>query len=306
MRLYLENFINHVACKRMMPYWKKMGVVVSNINDCNVQLVNVRTNRFNKPTVQRLDGIYYDSDTPYKQRNSAISNTHVKSAGIIYQSDYCRQAGEYYLGKRKGPYAVIYNGIEPGWCGEHKRSKNPIIVVSAKWRRHKRLPEILKLFRDYKMMFTNAELYVMGELRGMKIPKQNGVKYLGHITHSSMKSIFEKSWFSIHLSKRDACPNTTVEAIGAGVPVLTTNACGGGTEMCNMTEGCVVVDGDNFTIKPVPHYRDDYNILTEDLHNRLLEAMIELTTHPVTVKLPKELTVKHMAEQYIKFMGEIK
>jgi len=302
MRLYLENFSGHVACKRMMPYWKKMGVVISNINDCNIQLVNVRTHNFSKSTVQRLDGIYYDSDTPYKQRNSAISNTHAKSAGIIYQSEYCRQAGEYYLAKRKGPNAVIYNGIEPGWCGEHKRSKHPIIVVSAKWRRHKRLPEILKLFSDYKLMFVNAELYVMGDLRGTQIPKQNGVKYLGHISHDSMKSIFEKSWFSIHLSKRDACPNTTVEAIGAGVPVLTTNACGGGTEMCNMTEGCVVVDGDNFTIKPVPHYRDKYNILSEDLHNRLLEAMIELTNNPVTVKLPEQLTVKYMAEQYIKFM----
>ena len=145
MKLYLENFNGHIAYKRMMLYWKKMGIVISNINDCDIQLANVRAINLKKKTVQRLDGIYYDSDTPYNDRNSAISNTHVNASGVIYQSQYCKDAGEYYLGKRKGPNAVIYNGIEPGWCGEHKRSKHPIIVVSAKWRRHKRLPEILKL-----------------------------------------------------------------------------------------------------------------------------------------------------------------
>lgn len=309
MKLYLDNYAGHATRKRQAPYWKKLGVkIVGNVKESNIHLANVRTSGpHGKPIVQRLDGIYYDSDTHYNQRNTQISATHAFAAGIIYQSEYCKAAGEYYLKARKGPHRVIYNGIEPGWAGKRNPSKVPTIVVSAKWRRHKRLPEILKLFKMYKDIFPQAELLVMGDLRGSSRPDSvRGVKYLGHISHDAMRQYFQGSWFSIHLSKRDACPNSTVEAIGAGVPVITTNACGGGTEMCEMTPGCLVVEGDKWSIKPAPHYRNEYNVLNKQLHNRILKAMVNITEQgPQTVIPPEQLTAKYMAEQYVSFMRSL-
>ncbi len=309
MKVFLDNYSGHATCKRQMPYWQSMGVKpVTNLKGANIHLANVRTARpHGLPIVQRLDGIYYDSDTAYNQRNFQISATHAFAAGIIYQSEYCKAAGEYYLKARKGPHRVIYNGIEPGWAGPRNPSDVPTIVVSAKWRRHKRLPEILKLFKMYKDVFSQAELLVMGDLRGSPRPDNvRGVKYLGHISHRAMRQYFQGSWFSIHLSKRDACPNSTVEAIGAGVPVITTNACGGGMEMCKMTDGCIVVEGDAYTIKPVPHYRNGYNQLGKPVYHKLLEAMVTLTENgPQTVIPPEQLTSKHMAEQYVSFMRSL-
>jgi len=169
------------------------------------------------------------------------------------------------------------------------------------------LPEILKLFADYKQIFPQAELLVMGDLRGSPRPDSvRGVKYLGHISHKAMRQYFKGSWFSIHLSKRDACPNSTVEAIGAGVPVITTDACGGGTEMAEMTPGCLVVKGDAWSIKPAPHYRNKYNVLDKQVHQRLLKAMVNMTEQgPQTVIPPEQLTAKYMAEQYISFMRSL-
>jgi glycosyltransferase involved in cell wall biosynthesis len=291
MKVFLHNYVGHATFQRQAPYWKKFGVkVVKDPKKADIHLVNVRGTPMGKPMVQRLDGIYYDSDTPYNNRNTAISATHAFAAGIIYQSEYCKEAGEYYLKKRKGPHRVIYNGIEPDWAGPREPSKHPTIVVSAKWRRHKRLPEILKLFRGYREFFPKSQLIVMGDLRGSPRPdSEKGVVYLGHISHDKMKGHFRKSWFSVHLSKRDACPNSTVEALGAGVPVITTNACGGGTEMCEMTPGCLIVQGDDYTIKPVPHYRDKYNKLNKQLHNRILKAMVNITEQgPQTVEMPEK------------------
>jgi glycosyltransferase involved in cell wall biosynthesis len=309
MKVFLDNYSGHATCKRQMPYWQAMGVkATTNLAGANIHLANVRTARPHKiPIVQRLDGIYYDSDTAYNQRNNQISATHAFAAGIIYQSEYCKAAGEYYLKQRKGPHRVIYNGIEPGWAGPRDPSSVPTIVVSAKWRRHKRLPEILKLYADYKDIFPQAELLVMGDLRGSPRPDSvRGVKYLGHISHEAMRQYFKSSWFSIHLSKRDACPNSTVEAIGAGVPVITTNACGGGTEMCEMTPGCLVVKGDEWNIKPAPHYRNGYNKLNKQLHDRILKAMVDLTEEgPHTVVMPDELTAEYMAKQYVSFMRSL-
>jgi glycosyltransferase involved in cell wall biosynthesis len=287
-----------------MPYWKKLGVkIVDNVRDCNVHFVNVKTRGpRGKPIVQRLDGIYYDSDTPYNKRNKTISATHKVAGGVIYQSEYCKDAGEYYLRKRRGPYKVVYNGIDREWAGKRKLTKHPSIVVSAKWRRHKRLPEILRLFKDFRKTYPKSVLYVMGDRpKGSK----NGVEYLGHITHKKMMPYFRNAWFSLHLSKRDACPNSTVEAIGAGVPVITTNGCGGGTEMCEITEGCVVVEGDDYTIKPVPHYQNQYNVLSKSLHESLLTEMFEMTENLPKVEMPEQLTVKYMATQYVEFMKSL-
>jgi len=311
MIVYLDNYAGHATFKRQQPYWKKMGVkTTNNPSKANIHLANVRGQPRGLPIVQRLDGIYYDSATPFKTRNSDISATHAFAAGIIYQSDYCRQAGEYYLKKRKGPHRIIYNGIEPGWAGPRNPHDYPTIVVSAKWRRHKRLPEILKLFKDYREIYPKSVLIVMGDLRGSPPPDSNpGVRYVGHISHDEMRKHFRSAWFSIHLSKRDACPNSTVEAIGAGIPVITTDACGGGTEMCEMTEGCIVVPGDAISIKPAPHYTDKYNILPKPLHHDLLQAMTTLTENSVQravpIVPPKELTAQYMATSYINFMKEI-
>ena len=308
MKVFLDNYSNHATFKRQKPYWKKAGIkIAADPTKADIHLVNVRGIPRGKPMVQRLDGIYYDSDTPYVKRNAAISATHAFAAGIIYQSEYCKEAGEYYLNKRKGTHRVIYNGIEPGWTGTRNPSEHPTIVVSAKWRRHKRLPEILKCFRDYRVGYPKAKLIVMGNIQGNPRPTtEKGVIYLGHISHNAMKEYFRESWFSLHLSKRDACPNSTVEAIGAGVPVITTDACGGGTELCKMTPVCVVVEGDAYTIKPVPHYRDVYNQLDKSLFYRLLKAMVDMTEDgPHTVVMPEQLTAKYMATEYIDFMRSL-
>ena len=84
-----------------------------------------------------------------------------------------------------------------------------------------------------------------------------------------MKDVFRLSDVSIQLSKKDSCPNSVVETIGAGIPTITTNTCGGATEMCNLTAGCMVVDGDGLyeDTEPCKPYSDSYNIVSEKLEN---------------------------------------
>ena len=79
--------------------------------------------------------------------------------------------------------------------------------------------------------------------------------------------------------------------------------------MCEMTPGCLVVPGDDISLKPAPHYTDKYNILPKTLHHNLLQAMTRATEeHHSAVSdviIPDELTAKHMATQYIDFFQEI-
>jgi hypothetical protein len=69
-----------------------------------------------------------------------------------------------------------------------------------------------------------------------------------------------------------------------------------------MTNGCSIIDGDQYTIEPVPHYTDEYNKLSKSLHNNLVECMIDMTKNPIRVDLPEQLTIEYTAKKYIEFI----
>lgn len=314
MKIFLDNFENHITLKRILPYWEKMGhkVFSESARGCDVHLANVLITRYSTlPTCLRLDSIYYDSDTNYKNSNEFLSRAHSTADAIIYQSEYSRRFIEGYLKQRKSSsiYKVIYNGVDKDWCGTPEEHNEPNIILLSKWRRHKRLKEIIELFLDFHNEYPNSYLHILGMLYSNITVKNKNIIYYGMVNRDKIASIFQKSDFSIHLSKRDSCPNSVVEAIGAGVPVITTNNCGGATEMCRITRGCIVVDGDgdyDNDFSPCAYYKDPWNALSPGVFSGVLSAMRKLTEEKTRVEQPKELSAEYQAEQYIKVLEAIK
>jgi glycosyltransferase involved in cell wall biosynthesis len=310
LKIYLDNAEGHVLTKRITPYLLDYGIsFTNNFHKADIHLCFVRSSgNFGIPIIQRIDGIYYDKNIDYNARNAAISETHTKAKGIVYQSEYCQKASERYLKPRRKDSItrIIFNGIDPYWCGEHIPQEHPQITITAKWRRHKRLKETIEVFQSFLKYYPKAVLHICGMLHDNPVPNHPNIIYYGHINHKQMHDIMRKTTMSIHLSRRDACPNSVVEALGAGIPVITTSDCGGSTEMCQMTSGCIIVheDGDP-NLVPVPHYTDEYNKLTKPLHNNLVEAMVNLAENPNRVELPEKLTAKHTALEYFNFFKDV-
>lgn len=310
MKIYIQNGEGHVVTQRMIPHWKKMGVSTQfyDIRGCDVQLSFVHvTKGAGLPIVLRLDSIYYDADTNYNARNTGISQAHAVADAVIYQSDYSRRMCEAYLSPRKknAKTFTIYNGVDKNWCGEHKEIAGDHILVSAKWRRHKRLRETIELFLEYVKFYPKATLHIFGLLHDNKPVKHPNIIYYGHVDRKDFAYHHSIANFTIHLSKKDACPNSVVEAIGAGMPVITTDACGGSTEMCNMTQNCIIIPGEDTSIKPCYPYRDEYNVISPEVKEKLLNAMIVLTEKKPRVELPPQLTAEHMAEKYLEVFKSV-
>lgn len=312
MKVLLDNISGHVVIERMLPYWKSSShsVTINLSDNPDIQLCGVRVGiRSKLPKVLRLDGIYYDSATNYNARNTEISNSHCIADGIIYQSNYSKKIIEKLIGPRKpnAKYSVIANGINSNWCGEHIEHEGINIVVTGKHRRHKRLKEIVELFLEYNKLYLNSKLHIFGMLYdNVKVVNKN-IIYYGQVPRSSLVDVFRKADFSLHLSKRDSFPNSVVEYIGAGIPVITTNNCGGATEACGMTQGCIIVDGDGDyeDTNPVPHYSEKWNVLTVDVYNNLIQAMVEMTEHRRRVDLPVDLMAETQAHKYIELMESV-
>jgi glycosyltransferase involved in cell wall biosynthesis len=295
----------------MLPYWKQNDCdIVNEISSADIHLSYVLFHRNSSlPKIIRVDGIYYNTETNYNSWNAPISRAHTIADGIIYQSEFSSIMVPSYMEGRKhnAKTKVIYNGIDDGWAGEHTPDKNTFhIVVSSIWRRHKRLKEIIELFLEF-LKSHNAFLHILGNLETNAIYNHPKICYYKYVYYDQMALIFRKANLSLHLSKKDSCPNTVVEAIGAGIPVITTNACGGATDMAEETEGCIVCSGDGSydNISPAPYYTDDYNKLSEENRTNILQAMDIIYKDRRRVKLPEFLTARHMANEYLNFFKEV-
>ena len=309
MRIFIgEN--GHVLITRMEPIINKMGhsFIRNNPSKCDVHLAFIRLeNKINLPTIVRIDGIYYDLAKDYKGKNIGISEAHSKCEGIIYQSESSKKMCEKYLTPRKknSITKVIYNGIEKIWAGNFKEHDGINILISAKWRRHKRLKEIIDLFMAFLKLNPDSTLHILGKLHENKEVKHKRVKYYGMIPHSQMTDVMQNSDLSLHLSKRDSCPNSVVECLAMGIPIVTTESCGGATEMCMLSSGCIVCTGDKDNTEPGYPYSDEWNIIKPELFNSILLSMDQILKNKTRSSFPDKLTIEYCCEEYVKILRKV-
>jgi len=304
--------IKKAAVKRMFPVWREMGhCIVKNPNEADVQLSSIKIkNKGGLPIVLRLDGIYYDKAEDFNIRNSEISKTHSTVNAVIYQSHMSKTMCEKYLTKRKTKiYSVIYNGVDESKWYNPKEHDDINVVSCAKWRRWKRLPEIIEVFYRFIEHYPEAKLHIIGPMsKGSKIIEHRNIIYHNpklQISFDKIKKIYQTMDMCLYLAKKDWCPSSVVETIAAGIPVITTNACGGATEMCKLTKGCVVVDGEKESLEPDYIYRGKYNEVPKKAQENLLKAMSMVAESKHRAILPKELRIETTAEKYIEIMRKI-
>lgn len=305
MKIYIDGS-KRAAVSRMFPCWEKAGhIVVDNPRDANVQLSVVKIKNHGLPTVLRLDGIYYDLDSNYKSMNKDISISHATADAIAYQSNFSMTMCQKYLAQKKAKYFdVIHNGVE-SW-EQFSQHEGINIVSCSKWRRHKRLPEIIYLFKQFEYLYPNSKLHIIGPMKkgGVEIKAPN-VIYYGQLNELDIKKIYETADIYLHLAKKDPCPSSVVEAISAGIPVVTTDATGGATEMTNISINCFIATGDDISTGPDYIYRDSYNKISSEVVTRLLDHMVKIIQKKLRTVLPESLHIQNTAKKYIQLMEKI-
>jgi len=311
MKIFVDGS-KRAAVSRMFPVWEKMGhKIVNNLKDADVQLSIIRVNvRGNAPIVLRLDGIYYDKAENYNKRNNDINKAYLMADAVVYQSNLSKIMCEKYLDNKKTKiYDIIYNGIDPVGWNNFKNHDGINVVACAKWRRWKRLPETIEVFIEFLKYYSEAKLHIIGPMkRGSKVIKHTNIIYHNpnkKIDFEKMKKIYCIMDMYLHLSKKDWCPSSVVEAIAAGIPIITTNACGGATEMCLLTKGSLIVPGEPESLESDYIYRNEYNKLPKEVIKNIVKAMIEIVKDRRRIVLPKELTIETSAKKYIKIMEKV-
>jgi glycosyltransferase involved in cell wall biosynthesis len=214
-----------------------------------------------------------------------------------------------YFGPRKRPEYIVYNGVDHDQWFRETREKysddDMINVVScANWRRWKRLPEIIRTFNYFRCWKPESTLYIVGEMRrGAKEIIAPNVIYTGTLSEGEMINLYRNMDLYLHLGKNDSCPSTIPEAMAAGIPVITTNACGGATEMAELA-GQYIADGDYQSFEPHALYKDEWNYLSDETMHKLALHMKEALWYDEP-KFPDELHIRYVAKKYIEIMESV-
>jgi len=307
MKVFVDCGHDHVLMKRMIPYWNKCGVSVSPLpNGCDVHLSFTHfITHTNLPKVLRLDGVYYDCATDYTSRNSNLDASTKIANGIIYQSAFAKKWCYRYLSDNETAKTdIIYNGINPMWCGLHIDNDIFDILLISNWRRWKRLREMTEVFLEFKRTTSDkVHLHIIGN-HDYKVDDRC-ITYYGELSHEDSKHLFQIADASMHIAKRDWCPNSLIETLGAGVPVLTTDAEGGAKEIIRIVDESFICSGDNNENEKLYQYTDEYNKLSINAKNNLINSLNNCKMNKYRSCHKLQFNIEYVAWRYLRMLESV-
>jgi glycosyltransferase involved in cell wall biosynthesis len=269
---------------------------------------------YGRPFFLRLDGIAFDLQETCGSNeaiNGPIFDGIERAKGVIYQSMFNKRLIETSRGATKEPYTVIPNGVdlhEFTPAGENFRSRLNIpdnvvvLVTSAAWRAHKRLQDVIDIFVSLdKDSPGKFHLLILGQ-PPESILSHPRLHCPGFIPPQQLPKWYRSADLFIFLSWLDSCPNSVIEALCCGVPVICTNQ-GGTREIVERADGGIVVEADEeFSFAQV----DLYHPPRPD-HGKILQAIDEMMVHVARYRrgINREaLDIGNIALQYVEFMRE--
>ena len=220
----------------------------------DVQLSFIMSQKKVAPLVQRLDGIYFNTDQDFESLNKPILETYENCEAVIFQTNFNKKLSENYFGNHWNSY-VIRNGTDVDLIKSIEPAKNKILdsfesvwCCASSWRPHKRLSENIRYFLE--MAPDTHCLVVMGSNPDFSI-KHPRVFYGGQVGWRDLISIYKRSEFFIHLAWLDHCPNVVVDARASGCNVICSSS--GGTREIAGTGATLVLE-DEWDFSPVKLY----------------------------------------------------
>jgi glycosyltransferase involved in cell wall biosynthesis len=245
--------------------------------------------------IQRLDGIWF-SPSEFETKNSAIKNLYQSADGVIWQSNFDRGMTSKWWGHPRSGI-VIRNGIN---APEIKKFQIPaleqlrqqyemLFVCSANWHPQKRLMTNIDLYRHLRNFYSSAALIVLGS-NPTKVADPH-IFYAGSQPHEVCLEIFSASNWMLHTAWLDHCPNTVVEALSQGTPVICSEQ--GGTKELVQGYGIILKEKKSYNFE-LTDYDNPPHIDLSQISSKL-PTKENLTSH-------SDVSMKRCLGEYLKFL----
>ncbi len=193
--------------------------------------------------VQRVDGLWgwEHGDIKGDPRNKPIIDVYGIADAVIFQSEFNKQVFEELLDPPRTDCKkhIILNGADPGFFSakgpaSDKFGFKRMLVTAALWREWKGLKNVFDVFEH--MDLKDTVLCVIGD--GCEVIDHPRIRFVGHQNQREMAGLFRAADAFVYFPWFDWCPNTVVQAILCGLPVVCSSR--GGTSEIVGKSGIVI------------------------------------------------------------------
>ena len=257
--------------------------------------------------IQRLDGIYYPQKhgTSYQEKNKLIKDIYLNYATkVVFQSQYSKaQCFTLFGEKDTGDYEIIINGVNEAIfypSNAFKEVPKKIkLVTTGNFRNIDMLEPVIKALDTISNF--DFELNIIGPIVNdnlLDLINRNYVTYHGTKTTHQIAALLREHHIFIYSHLNPPCPNSVLEAIASGLPVVGFNS-GSMSELLHFSPNLLAEVSDDVFQK----YED---FSADKLKDKIMYCMTHFEKmKEVALVNASNYSFKHCGEKYQKIFQNI-
>lgn len=188
--------------------------------------------------VWNQDGVAYPAwhGPGWERTNARLAPLLHRADHVFYQSAFCRDSADRFLGPRAAPSEILYNAVDttiftPG----DPPTGVPVLLLGGTQYQWYRVEVALRVLREVRRERPDAVLAVTGRLwwrpeQGIAqreahalvraLGLDGAVRFLGPYRQIDAPAVFRSAHVLVHTKVNDPCPTVVIEAMACGVPVV--------------------------------------------------------------------------------------
>jgi glycosyltransferase involved in cell wall biosynthesis len=173
---------------------------------------------------------------------------------VLYQSDFCKQTADLFLGEPPGGWEVLPNAVDTRLFApaDSPPPGDPVLLLAGDQTEAYRVESALRTLALVARDEPGARLLVTGSLVGDggarligELGLQERVEFIGRYAQRDAPDLYRRAHVLLHTKVNDPCPNVVLEALACGVPVAH-SASGGLPELVGPDAGVGVPHEQNW------------------------------------------------------------
>lgn len=201
------------------------------------------------PVVLNQNGTFYPAwfDGDWQAKNAEMAHAYHGADHVFWQSAFCKRFADIHLGVRKGPGEILFNAVDTTrFCPAPRPSRPVTFLVAGKIEHHlyNRVGDAVIALAALRKGGIDGRLIVAGSMDDESARRAEAdiarfglddeVDLLGAYDQAGAPAIYRRADVYLMTKPNDPCPNTVLEAMACGLPVVY-SASGGVPELAGET-----------------------------------------------------------------------
>jgi glycosyltransferase involved in cell wall biosynthesis len=188
----------------------------------------------------------------WNRENATMRKLIHQADYVFFQSDFCRQSAEKYLGRVGGPHEILHNAVDTRvFCPAAERPLRLRLLLAGSHHHGYRVSTALEAVARVKVLYPEIRLEIAGrylwrrneaealseaQAKADELGLGACVEFTGAYTQEEAVLLMQRCHILLHTKYNDPCPRVVVEALACGLPVVYSSS-GGVPELVGSDAG---------------------------------------------------------------------